>query len=204
MAEFRSPYPGYNVLDKWDSPSWNPITRRVVADRLYRVPPRQFLDPHLYAVLEAACARLLPQPERPEPVPIAPWIDQKLVRGISDGYRFAGMPPMQQTWQRGLEGLDQESRQRFGQGVPALNGEQQDTILQSLQDDRARAPVWQELSAGKFFSAHLLKEVVDIYYAHPAAWNEIGFGGPASPRGYVRMSPDRRDPWEAEEVPSHD
>ena len=35
------------------------------------------------------------------------------------------------------------------------------------------------------------------YYAHPSAWNEIGFGGPASPRGYVRMDFNRRDPWEA-------
>ena len=39
--------------------------------------------------------------------------------------------------------------------------------------------------------------MVVAYYAHPAAWNEIGFGGPASPRGYVRMDFDRRDPWEA-------
>ena len=34
----------------------------------------------------------------------------------------------------------------------------------------------------------------------PTAWNEIGFGGPASPRGYVRMDFDRRDPWEAAEA----
>ena len=33
----------------------------------------------------------------------------------------------------------------------------------------------------------------------PIAWNEIGFGGPASPRGYVRMDFNRRDPWEAVE-----
>ena len=40
---------------------------------------------------------------------------------------------------------------------------------------------------------------VSVYYAHPAAWSEIGFGGPASPRGYVRMQANRRDPWEAME-----
>ena len=38
------------------------------------------------------------------------------------------------------------------------------------------------------------------YYAHPTAWNEMGFGGPASPRGYVRMDKNRRDPWEAAEA----
>ena len=38
-----------------------------------------------------------------------------------------------------------------------------------------------------------------LYYSHPTAWSEMGFGGPASPRGYVRMELDRRDPWEAAE-----
>ncbi len=52
----------------------------------------------------------------------------------------------------------------------------------------------------EFFRARLLHDVVGAYYAHPSAWNEIGFGGPASPRGYVRMHYDRRDPWEAAEA----
>ena len=34
----------------------------------------------------------------------------------------------------------------------------------------------------------------------PTAWSEIGWGGPASPRGYVRMDFDERDPWEAAEA----
>jgi hypothetical protein len=45
-------------------------------------------------------------------------------------------------------------------------------------------------------------DIVVAYYAHPTAWNEIGFGGPASPRGYVRMGFDKRDPWEAAEEKS--
>ena len=45
-----------------------------------------------------------------------------------------------------------------------------------------------------FFAKRLLPDVVFAYYAHPTAWNEIGFGGPASPRGYVRMGFDRRRP----------
>lgn len=44
---------------------------------------------------------------------------------------------------------------------------------------------------------NLLAAIVKIYYAHPAAMSEIGFGGPASPRGYVRLGADRFDGWEA-------
>ncbi|HZD88840.1 MAG TPA: gluconate 2-dehydrogenase subunit 3 family protein, partial [Pseudolabrys sp.] len=54
-------------------------------------------------------------------------------------------------------------------------------------------------NAQSFMRHVLLREIVGIYYAHPDAWSEIGFGGPASPRGYVRLAENRRDPWEAVE-----
>jgi hypothetical protein len=42
------------------------------------------------------------------------------------------------------------------------------------------------------------------YYSHPSAWNEIGFGGPAYPRGYKNLGLDRREPWEVREVDDRD
>jgi hypothetical protein len=59
--------------------------------------------------------------------------------------------------------------------------------------------VWAWLPAQRFFTTVVLKEVVGEYYAHPAAWSEVGFGGAASPRGYVRLGLNQRDPWEAPE-----
>ena len=32
-----------------------------------------------------------------------------------------------------------------------------------------------------FFEQRVLQDIPSAYYAHPVAWNEIGFGGPASP-----------------------
>ena len=37
------------------------------------------------------------------------------------------------------------------------------------------------------------------FYSHPWAWNEIGFGGPAYPRGYANLGLDRREHWERPE-----
>jgi hypothetical protein len=34
------------------------------------------------------------------------------------------------------------------------------------------------------------------FYSHPWAWNEIGFPGPAYPRGYIGLGVDTRDTWE--------
>ncbi|MDM4723605.1 hypothetical protein QTQ03_30055 [Micromonospora sp. WMMA1363] len=34
------------------------------------------------------------------------------------------------------------------------------------------------------------------FYAHPDAWSEMGFPGPAYPRGYKNTGVDRREPFE--------
>ena len=42
-----------------------------------------------------------------------------------------------------------------------------------------------------------MRGVLGAFYSHPWAWNEIGFGGPAYPRGYVRLGAGQREHWEA-------
>jgi hypothetical protein len=42
-----------------------------------------------------------------------------------------------------------------------------------------------------------MRGVLGAFYSHPWAWNEIGFGGPAYPRGYARLGPGQREHWEA-------
>ena len=37
-------------------------------------------------------------------------------------------------------------------------------------------------------------------YAHPAAWEEIGFPGPAYPRGYKNIGVDGREPFEVKDA----
>jgi hypothetical protein len=56
------------------------------------------------------------------------------------------------------------------------------------------------MPAETFWTSHVIHDVVGAYYAHPEAWNEIGWAGPASPRGYVRLGLNRRDAWEPEEA----
>lgn len=199
MSGFKTPYPTYDVLAKWDSPSWNEQTRAVVRQRLHEVPERRFLTEAEWTLLETICARLMPQPERSEPVPIVPWIDAKLAGNQGPGYRFADMPPMRDAWRQGLSAIAGEARERHGLEFGALDSETQDALLRSIQRGETDGRHWGDLPAARFFSELLLKEAVTVYYAHPAAWSEIGFGGPASPRGYVRLGFDEHDPWEAGE-----
>jgi hypothetical protein len=185
MTAFRSPYEGYDVLAKWDSPSWDDQT-----------PKRRFFTEVEWQTLEAVCERLLPQPDRSQPIPIVPWIDEKLHHDWRDGFRYADMPPQREAWRLGLQGLNDESHRRFGSAFQLLGGDERDTVLRAVQAGDVQGGIWTRLPPRRFFLAILLKEVVGEYYAHPAAWSEVGFGGPASPRGYVRLGMNERDPWE--------
>jgi hypothetical protein len=76
----------------------------------------------------------------------------------------------------------------------------QDALLSAMMQKGALRRSLAGLDAKKFFERRILVDVPALYYGHPKAWSEIGFGGPASPRGYVRLEGDRRDPWEAAEA----
>lgn len=196
----NTPYRGYDVLDKWESPSFNPQTREALARRLRKIPERRFFSEDEWRLVEAISARLIPQPDRAEPVPITPWIDDALAVGRGEGFRHDDMPPMPQAWRQGLAAIDGEAQRRNGRRFIELDPASQDSILHAVQKGEADTALWGQVPAKRFFSDVLLKTVAGVYYAHPAAWSEIGFGGPASPRGYVRMGFNERDPWEAKEV----
>jgi hypothetical protein len=43
------------------------------------------------------------------------------------------------------------------------------------------------------------------FYSHPWAWSEIGFAGPAYPRGYKNIGVDKLEPFEVRDArPSDD
>jgi hypothetical protein len=72
--------------------------------------------------------------------------------------------------------------------------------LKSIHDGKPEPPhpVWKQMPAHRFW-AMLMEDCVTAYYAHPWAWDEIGFGGPAYPRGYMRLENGLPEPWEKDE-----
>ncbi len=69
-----------------------------------------------------------------------------------------------------------------------------------MANDELTGPLWRGMPSKLFFTKRVLHDIVGAYYAHPTAWSEIGWAGPASPRGFVRLDKNRRDPWEAAEA----
>lgn len=193
----RTPYPGYDVLAKWDSLSFNAATREVLAARLAEPPPFRFFGDEDARLLQAIVDRLLPQSDRSDPIPVARWIDAYLFEGKDQGYRHAHIPPRAETWRRGLTGIAAEAERRFNARFVEIGPGPQDDVLQAIERAEIDPEIWEGIDARRFFVDDLLTLAAQLYYTHPDAWSEIGFGGPASPRGYVRMGFDERDPWEA-------
>jgi hypothetical protein len=200
---FQTRYPGYNVLDKWSSPDWDDQTREVVRKRLEEIPPIRFFTHEEARTLAAVADRIVPQLDRgqADKIPIVPWIDEKLYEDKRDGYRYEGMPPQRDAWRFGLAGINQAAQALFdGKSFRNLDPLSQDVVLQHIARGDASGEAWEKMPAARFFKDVLCSTVVKIYYAHPLAWNEIGYNGPSSPRGHVRKWEGGVDPWEAPEA----
>jgi hypothetical protein len=70
-------------------------------------------------------------------------------------------------------------------------------IVGAVQD-LPRGEEWHGMPATHVWNLWL-RYACTAFYSHPAAWNEIGFGGPAYPRGYKNIGVGRREPWEVED-----
>ncbi|MGH8273119.1 MAG: gluconate 2-dehydrogenase subunit 3 family protein [Gammaproteobacteria bacterium] len=193
-------YPGYDVLAKRDTPSWNEPTRRVIDERLATPNEPCFFNAKEWQTLTAICDRIVPQPKGRAPVPIAALVDRKMANDERDGYRQADMPKMQEAWRRGLAALDAATIAQHNQRFHTLAAAEQDELLKAMQTGKLDGSEWDGMPADTFFSARVAHDILAAYYSHPSSWNDIGFGGPASPRGYVRMNFNRHDPWEAMEA----
>ena len=193
-------FPGYDVLNKRDGVSWNEATRRTLEARLSLPREPRFFTPVEWLTLCAVCDRIIPQPSDREAVPVAAMLDERLLRGRTDGFRRVRLPQQDAAWRRGLAALTADARMRYGGDFHAIDIEEQDDLLRRCQAGELSGQAWGDMPSKEFFAHRVLPDIASAYYAHPFAWNEIGFGGPASPRGYVRMDFDRRDPWEAAEA----
>jgi len=193
-------FPGYDVLSKRRGLSWNDKTREVIARRLSIGSEPKFFTAHEFLMAVAAADRIVPQPPTRPRIPVAALIDLKLHWSQSDGYRLPGTPRDGDAWRLGLKALAAEARAAFDTPFHILMEADQDLLLARMQKGELRDRAWTDMTSDVFFRTRLAKDIVFAYYAHPTAWSEIGWGGPASPRGYVRMDYDERDPWEAAEV----
>jgi hypothetical protein len=179
-------YPDYDVLANRDN--WDEATRRVVEARLEPAGPLRFFTAQEEPTLRAFCDVVCDQDADPR-VPVAEMVDDKLASGRLDGYRYADMPRDPDTWRLVLRGLDETAAERHEiESFAACDTPSREAIVSALSKGELRGGAWDELDVSRAWSV-CMRAVLAAFYSHPWAWNEIGFGGPAYPQGYMRLGP---------------
>jgi hypothetical protein len=194
-------YPGYSTLSQ--QKFWDAATREVVRKRVEEIPPIRFFDADETRFMQIVCDHLLPQDDRDAAhrIPILPYIDERLFLGKTPGYRFESMPPDGDAYRLGMRAMEQMAQTNFGRGFLDLSWREQDDLLKSIHDAKpmpGAEEIWERMPIHRYF-ALVLQDCAEMYYSHPWAWDEIGFGGPAYPRAYTRLERGEPEPWEVKE-----
>lgn len=193
-------YPGFSTLAQ--QAFWDEATRRVVLERVHDPPPIRFFQGEERRLMQAVLDRVMPQDDRDADhrIPLLAYIDKRLYEGRIDGYRYEDMPPDDEAYHLGLRGIDAIAQAMQGKPFVELGPREQDGVLWSMHEDRPRGgeEIWRQMPCDRFWIL-LVSDAVDAYYCHPYAWDEVGFGGPAYPRGYFRLENGQPEPWEVNE-----
>ena len=166
--------------------------------RLDPQPEVSFFTVAEQATADALFDQLLGQDGDPK-VPVLLLVDRRLALGQTDGWRYADMPEDGQAWRQTLAALDDDACARHDERFHRLSWEQQGALVQAVHD----ADTWRGLPAKRVWSLWT-RYTSTAFYSHPWAWNEIGFGGPAYPRGYKALGINKREGWEAADNHSAD
>ena len=199
LQQTRQPgyYPRFSTLAQQGF--WDQATRDVVLMRVEQPAPIRYFSTEQAKFWHAVFDHLLPQDDRtPERrIPIVSVIDERLYRNQGIGYRYENMPPDREAYRLGEQAINEEAQHRFGGAFIYLPQMQQDLVLMAIHDHKPQAAetIWKQMSNGRFWQL-LMQDALEAYYAHPWAWDEIGFGGPAYPRGYMRLERGEPEPWE--------
>lgn len=179
-------YPDFDVMANRDH--WDPVTRELLTNRVSQVPACRFFSSREQRTLIAFLDTVLAQDSEPR-IPVVEMIDAKLSAGHLDGYRYEDMPADDETWKRVAGHLD---------GFADLDADaQREQVARFAAGDLD----WDDLNVSRAWSV-VMRGALSEFYSHPWAFNEIGFRGPAYPRGYMRrnMGPTGVDPDEPREA----
>lgn len=195
MQDNRTRYPSYDVLKEQEH--WDEHTREIVKRRLEPSEEYKFLKQQEAELLRVVSQHIVYE-ERPEILSyVVHHIDNVLASPIGEDQRKIGTPPREVLLRQGLQYLDQVAQDRYGEPYLEVSIQQQLELLQDFDQGKGLPAMLSQRFSPKSFFKKMATQVVSAYYSHPIIWSEIGYGGPAYPRGYVRVEKGLTDPWEA-------
>ncbi len=195
-------YPPGSVRALLDTSLVSPTTKTVLHARLAEeratLPPR-FFDAGELATLRAVCARLLAIDDVADAarrgIDPAADLDARLASGEGDGWRYDALPPDGEAHRQGLRGFDETAQALFGCAFAAADKTRQDAVIDAVWKGDAPGATWKALPSA-LYREELLAEVVESYYSHPLAQEEIGYAGMADAHGWRTLGLNQLEAWE--------
>jgi hypothetical protein len=189
-------YPGFDVLNQ--APHWDQVTKDLIEARVRPSPPAVTF----FSATERGCAHALlndltGQDRDDAPVPVTQMVEARLAAGETDGWRYADMPEDGQAWRDTLGYLDADAQDRCGTSFADAAEADRHRLIQAVQDGSGED--WHGLPAKHVWSLWT-RYACTALYAHPDAWAEMGFPGPAYPRGYKNIGVDKLEPYEVRDA----
>lgn len=187
-------FPEFNTTGQ--ARHWDAATASVVMGRLGRPPDIRFFTATQEAAASALFNQLLDQREEPR-IPVVAMVDARLAAQETDGWHYEDMPADADAWRQTLAALDDEARIRCGTVFAAAGWHEQTRLLQGIQN--LGPDLWHGIPAKQTWSLWT-RYACTAFYSHPWAWEEIGFAGPAYPRGYKNIGVDSLEPFEVQDA----
>jgi hypothetical protein len=182
-------FPGFDALS--EARHWDTVTAGAVTART-----GPFSGPRFFTDREQACAAALldlltGQCDDNLGVPVLQMIDARLAAGQTDGWRYADLPEDGQAWRDTLDYLDKDAHDRCGMSFADAPRQDRTEMISAVQN----ADQWHGLAAARVWSLWT-RYACTAFYSHPNAWSEMGFPGPAYPRGYKNAGVGKLEPFE--------
>jgi hypothetical protein len=201
-------FPGFDVLSQ--AGHWDPVTAAAVGARTGPPASPRFFTEAEQAIATALLDQLTGQGggggdvgqdgcdtpgSQPLGVPVMAMVDARLADGETDGWHYADLPEDGRAWRDSLSYLDKDAHARCGVGFADASGQDQAAIISAVQD----SDEWHGLPAARVWSLWT-RYACTALYSHPAAWSEMGFPGPAYPRGYKNAGVGKLEPFEVSDA----
>jgi hypothetical protein len=190
LKKYDSHYGNFDVMNEKEE--WDPHTREIVEKRTSANLGFEGDDSKL---LYDVCSILLDESRPPVLQFIVYHFHTKFAAEIGEAQRKKGVQKEALLIQTGLQDLQTFSLQHFNKTFSLLEESEKKDIIKKIADGTLPPDVGKNLS--KDFFKKFLSLSVEAFYSHPDVWSEIGYAGPAYPRGYVRTELGLTDPWEA-------
>ncbi len=176
---------------------WDERTQTLIKQRLAKGEKIEFFSDKQQQLLIDVLKVLLAEQDEDVVKRVAAFIGEQLEKNKGKGYREATLPEAEILYLEGLKGIQETSEAMYkGKDFGQLNHEHKLKVLEAIRQGNPSGNVWQKLNGKKFFK-DLLTQAVSSFFSQPEIWSEIGYAGPAYPRGYVRVELGGLDPWEA-------